>query len=639
MEKSLIDEINLDDIKESLFDIEELINEVNSELIEYGLLKSLDWGGVKNIDYSCVNGEFKDKIWAIEQELCKTYCYFDFRVLENLRFKGVNKDDILMLKCWVGASVIEFKFTYDNGENEFRNVARVRKNFNNLVDFIERSNNFSEEFLNESKGSNFKDFLNEFESNYTIFFKIKSIISYINFALDNVKDDETFERLSKYLVICKSEITHYSYEYNAREIPKSKNIILFADYIDKFINDNSIHPKIKLYYTPIVIWWKITSIIPIRPSEITTKLLRNALITDDENCYLKINRVKSKSVKKYLPLLRKIKITNEIYDLLSKYISDTEIYGESETLFSYKATKKLREEINKENISEYFIPDVPNSFEKINENFFTRQNLDAMRKRFYKHIIKGLYKDIYIDEYLRLGDTRHIAFTSLMLQGYSPVEIAIIGGHRTLSALDNYTCSTNSYIDTQVISIIRNNIKLNGSDSRSIIDDIFSNMPKMCPRNLEDCTEAYFDDIQLGYCIANFKENLSPCEDEDCHLCSKWWCEPNEYNYRALENVLKNQLKDKNDKLKRDIEFIMSILKDTGIDVVDGQVRVNTEVAKAIRRVGLELNSNTNDMIHLKYKLIDPLEGTYRLLSDLEELLPTEQINEIIKQNVIDKEI
>ena len=83
----------------------------------------------------------------------------------------------------------------------------------------------------------------------------------------------------------------------------------------------------------------------------------------------------------------------------------------------------------------------------------------------------------------------------------------------------------------------------------------------------------------------------------------------------------------------------MSIVKDTGIDVVDGQVRVNTEVAKAIRRVGLELNSNTNDMIHLKYKLIDPLEGTYRLLSDLEELLPTEQINEIIKQNVIDKEI
>ena len=55
---------------------------------------------------------------------------------------------------------------------------------------------------------------------------------------------------------------------------------------------------------------------------------------------------------------------------------------------------------------------------------------------------------------MNLGDTRHFAFTSLLLQGIAPPYIAIMGGHRCLSTLDNYTCSTSYYADSEIVKYV-----------------------------------------------------------------------------------------------------------------------------------------------------------------------------------------
>lgn len=635
MNEVLLKGIDLSDVYEEEFCIEELITQVSNELKENDLLqKEVYTRQTKDIK-DLINGKFQDSVWAIKASISGANSYFRFDELDKYSFVGLDDYEINLIKCWVAESIIDRKYEdMLTGDVEFRSVGTVRSYFTYLINFIEATAFFSEEFLDDTKGCKLTSFFDSYDvSDNTVYGMITAIMIYIEYVEDKVVCDRAI-LLNRYMGKLERIRKNYSEDDKPRDLPTSRNILLYDNYIDMFFKDNSVKKEIKLLYMPILLWWKITTVIPMRPNEFCSRLKRDCLLQKEGKYYLKINRSKRKSAdnKRTLPLLKRVIITKQIYDEISYYIKGTEKYGQSNTLISYPAIKALRMGLLDKNAplfgSRHGALEAAHSF-KVDETIFDITNMYHLLKKFNDDIIKGYYRDSYIDEWVKIGDTRHIAFTSLILQGFSPVEVAIIGGHTTLAALDNYTCSTNSYIDTQVVSMITKNIKLNSVNYSKIVDRIFS-MPKECPKPINECIEAYFEDIQFGYCTADYKVDLSPCESQRCDECSKWWCEPTEYNYNVLEKILQKELTKKDNKIQRDLEFLKQMLDDVGIEYVDGKMVTSPEATKQLKRIALELDSNTKDIIHLKYQLVNPYEDKYKLLTDLEDLLPTKQVSEIL---------
>ncbi|WP_338658554.1 hypothetical protein [Paraclostridium sordellii] len=630
MDNDILSKIDIDSISDETLQIKELVTEAIEEIEKYKFLKSGNYKGIE------LSGEFEENLWVVNNEILENNVYFDFNRLNELRFKGVAINEINFIKCWVVNRIIEFKYEYEDEEenikNEFRNVGQVGYEFSTLVKFIDASNNFSEKFLDTTKGSAIDLFLESYKADTYKRKVILVILNYIEF-IEEIFIEEKKDIAIEYIEVLNQKMPMLSESCQPRKLPRSKNILLLGNYIEQFFYDKNIDEKLKLFYMPILIWWKLSTIIPMRPSEYTRKLKRNCLIKKNNDYYLKINRTKKKAniEYKYLPVLDKIKITKEVYDLIYTYIEKTEEFGKTETLFSYIAYDSIRRDIMPNMINEDLYLNNKN-----NINVFTRDTLSTLLKKFYRDVIYSIYKDTFIDEELLLGDTRHIAFTSLMLQDYSPVEIAIIGGHRKLSTLYNYTCSINTYIESEVITIIKNNMNIESKGMQKIADIIF-NMPKECPVDIDKCVEAEIRGETIGYCTANYLKNPSPCENEECYECSKWWCEPTEYNYIALESAIKNKIKNKYDKLKSDIEFIKYMLKEIGLEVVDGQLVMDNILQRELERLSLDLKSNANDIIHLSYRLIKDSYGKYQLLNKLEDLLPVENVRDLLQVSSIMK--
>lgn len=602
-------------INESYLDINEFIYEAKQQLKEYNILKK---GTFSNIN---LEGIFEENYWVVDNELKGQYDYFDFTRLEGMVFNGVGKEHINIIKCWVIDILMESKYEEEN-EVIIRSTDDTSRKLRELIKFIEETSNFNSVFLEDKRGSKIEEYFEGDFSEATKRKKIQAILSFIDFG------EEFF--LEQYGEIGVNYINKLNELYSKvkiknkpRKLPHSKDILIFGNYIDIFFNDLSVDIKTKLYFMPILLWWKITTVIPMRPSEFCRKIKRDCLINEDDNYYLKINRVKKKVdlKRKLLPVLKRVKITKEIYELIAQYINLTKEYGHTETLISYRAQCEVRKEMN-------VVIQAKNH--TINYDIFTRVNLQNLIDNFYDEVIYSKYNDTLINEKVLPGDTRHIAFTSLMLQGYSPIEIAIIGGHRTLDTLYNYTCSPAIYIDNEVITIISENIKLETSENAKSMDIIY-NMPIRCPKKYEECFPADIDGVELGVCTADFKRNINSCESDDCYKCSNWWCEPTDYNFISLEKIVRSKIKIKNNKLNRSIDFMMNLLKERGLEVVDGKLVMDKTIANELKRASLELEAATKEIIHLKYELTSPNNNKFKLLNDINELLPTNEIDNQIK--------
>ncbi len=115
-----------------------------------------------------------------------------------------------------------------------------------------------------------------------------------------------------------------------------------------------------------------------------------------------------------------------MYELIHDYIQITEGFGKTKTLVSYPsivfAAKKLK---------------LPGREKKLYNEIFNAGALLTLLERFYEDVVFKKYK-LSVERKINLNDTRHITFTSLLLQGISPIEIARLGGHTTLKAQYHY---------------------------------------------------------------------------------------------------------------------------------------------------------------------------------------------------------
>lgn len=589
--------INLNILEEEFFNIDEFINTHKNNLNNSDLLQS---GTFKNVS---LIGDFKENYWVLSQYLTKGYTHIDFSKLEELTFIGIKNTDIDLIKCWVANAILDNVYEYYDSE-DYNISPQIRTNYNYLVDFIIKSNNFSFDFIDNSKGSLIDNyFYDDTTSDGAKQDKINAILEYLTFIEDKHIEDKN-SIIMIYIDKLNDLIGNYNHKLHSRILPNSENILLFDNYVKEFFTATTTPYDLKMYFYPILLWWKITNVIPFRISEFCLKINRDCLIDKEDGHYLKIGRLKKKANlgKNLLPIINELKISDDIYELIKDYISKTDSFGETKTLISYKASRHFRDELNKRNdelfSEKYFTADHKNS-----SDYFTQSNFSLLLKTFYEKIVQVYYKDTQITEQILPNDTRHFAFTSLILQGLSPIKVAILGGHRTLDAMDSYTSSPNTYINTEVITIIHKNLS-EGTINRSKIKKIIFGKDSTCP-NTDSAFNTYIDDIEIGCCTANFYNDDFPCKHEDCYKCSNWWCPPTEESYKILIGILSKRLIIDESKLDRDIKFMKSLFKKSALINIDDNIFVNKDIENAMKRTSISINSRVNKLILSKVNILD----------------------------------
>lgn len=225
----------------------------------------------------------------------------------------------------------------------------------------------------------------------------------------------------------------------ARELSYAESYFLFDYYLNKFWPEASSDEK--LLYFPVFFWWKVTSILPLRPTECVVTPRKCLRIGDDGKNYLTVRRTLQKRVYKAISydlekdyVKKEYPISKEIADVIAWYISETEkeYVSAEDVLFSKRTQVRL-------------------SGAKSYRDQFYYGNLKSCLDRFYQEILVAKYglrvrneavKTMRLEkgeiDQLQLGDTRHLAMISIMASGHSRSICRELAGHLDPDISFNY---------------------------------------------------------------------------------------------------------------------------------------------------------------------------------------------------------
>ncbi|MEK1495593.1 integrase [Staphylococcus aureus] len=495
---------------------------------------------------------FYDDIWLFSHEYSPGRTIkLDCGKIDN----DLNREEKLLIKYWIGSLLEKYRpSTCIHYFHHFCIAVNITKFFS-----LDRINHFVE-WLHE-------DHITNNEKTYVL----STVFSFFDFSeIDNS---------SKYLAKLYDVRNKIKFVKNPIQLPSSKYILLFSYYLEKYFadikkdklsDDEEIIKKTILFY-PILIWWNLTTIIPIRSTEFCL-IKRDSISKEGNRFFLTITRIK-KPLNDAVNYYNKIEINESMYHLLNNYIELTEEYGESETLISYRsliyADNPGRRELQKRDL-----------------NSFNKNNLEKLLKRFYKEVINEYYHiNVPANQKLSPNDTRHIAFVSLMMQGISPVEIARLGGHRTIAAQYHYSFHKEYWIDNEVFKLIKNYKNISN----------FDNNIRYIPENVklkafESPTSSFRGELEIGYC----SDSLIRCEAKECMLCSHWRIDLDDLKVKhdqIIEKVNKNH-----DNLMELMNFIYKIHTNTALNIMTPE---HLENEKDLEQTHLNVKSELQNLSKL----------------------------------------
>lgn len=230
-------------------------------------------------------------------------------------------------------------------------------------------------------------------------------------------------------------------DYYSRDLPVFQSVLAFDKIINSFYK-NDISDNAKFY--PIVLWWKLTMVIPMRPLEFFT-LKQKDFYEKDGNYYIHIERsLKSDPGNKKshkIDLMTEFRITKGLYDAFQEYIKTVKI-GNEGYIFNTNGHGRLKRE--REYIGRSLYTTLLANF--YNEIIINKYGYTVVEKESKQFLAE---KEI---ERITFGDTRHLAFLNLIISGYNPYTIAQLGGHRELSSQMAYYSGATSYCTSKAFS-------------------------------------------------------------------------------------------------------------------------------------------------------------------------------------------
>lgn len=297
-----------------------------------------------------------------------------------------------------------------------------------------------------------------------------------------------------------------------RQLSSINSYLLFNDLLDRFWTDASENQK--LFFFPVWMWWKITSVLPTRPIELVLTP-RDCLKETDGEHYLTVRKNRIKGNTKFKTYKVDGDYEKVTYNIPKNIANEIKWYLDK--------TKDLPANM----IDTLFVTiphyskwerDVP-----IISRYYTYTNLSTCLAYFYNEVIINKYGYTVIDDkerdyterneiqYIDLGDTRHIATFNAIFNGTGPVIAQMLAGHDNMEITAHYFSNIKKVVRcmayNEYLKIISadNNYKLSTVNPFTI-----ANMQKVeggccCSKNYaegnyDDCLEARGPDFEVGYC-------------------------------------------------------------------------------------------------------------------------------------------
>ncbi|PFD40355.1 integrase [Bacillus cereus] len=422
------------------------------------------------------NESFYDTKWFIrDKDYNRRGILFDIELYSTLN---------IALKCYT-IHLIDQHFSVNHIQNVIHSIKesiQISKAFNltRLTDL--------EEYISKQNYGKRNDL-----ARYTIDF-----FSFIEIANSN-----------KFIDICSPFINNIQ---KSRDLPNYRHILYFDEKIEQFLTEGTEFELQK--YFPVVLWWKITTVIPMRPTEFL-KLKKSCVYQtkNNSNKYeITLPRNKEKGT-----LLRDIDITDTlqinkgIYDLVQTFKSFLPKEDNSQYLFTYKYYEMYKEHFGSERTR--------------HTEFLPLRQFDSLIDQFYREILKKKYNYDQIEQ-ISPGDTRHLAFCNMMLQGFNMLTIAIIGGHKRLDKQKGYWSHLTYFTESWVYNLTEKHRRLLHVNT-SLPDSSFTQHTRDTINKYKLYKDIYntktFLPVDFGYCT-DIKYPLN-CTG-DCRHCSHYLFSP-----------------------------------------------------------------------------------------------------------------
>ncbi|MFE4039631.1 hypothetical protein [Priestia sp. YIM B13489] len=569
--KQLIDiDIELDIETEEIFDYQNTVKD-SIALIE-NLKTDADF--VKVLEFELDTWVFVNYISGHEEVID-----FSF-VNESLGFiKHVDIPELKnVLKCWVIHRLTKDELSPNT----------VKAYFNHLKEALIMSLVFSDEAF-----ETYYEYLNELKlADGPKRQKIVSVLNFISFYHELSLEAQYTFKLYRML-------NNLKMLRRTRLIPSGLDILKFSKILEDFFDTVDKGSDEYIHYLPLLLWWKITTVIPLRPFEFCG-ITPDCFKYHEGICYLKLPRLKGsrKKKSKQKKKIDKIAIPGHIENLIQEYLSKIEPYKHvgRKTLISRLVYEKTLPFTNKA------------GFRKRDNDSFLTPDLATLIERFYARIVLEVYQLSYSNlppvgkkpkmrvkekkfELIRVRsiDTRHIAFINMLAQGWSKPEIARFGGHLLLETQEGYQNHQEYWIEEETRKMMqkfRLGIKISSDENNSEVmvnKDSFSLSMRLDAEFkkkfiIRPPMTKVENKLELGFCT----DPLQRCESH-CLQCNSWRISKEEFDEKKEELYLYIKQCDDN------ISDCFAFLKDLQRFVF--QDELNDEIASKILSTQKKINN------------------------------------------------
>lgn len=531
----------------------EMYNDIFKELREKKVIK---------------NRAFSDSVWILD----KKYNITGYVNNINFQMKETLSDYILIVKCLLLSKLgLE-----DNKAEPDTLVSRYKY----LLTII----NITDGFKND-KIEQFQDYCDKISHKSTVV--ERSLI-----ALNELDIFYELDYIDEFITILEEKFDSDA-SNRPRRLPNYKSVLLFNSKINEIFKYLSYEEK-KMFY-PLYLWWNITMIIPLRPSEFLTIKYDCCWKDGEGRFWITVPRSKVDDKKSKIKLVYDLEINKNMYDMINEYkdfISNE--FDSGEYLVSYEVRKSCFS-----NISKYSSEKTRIDREKLNAD-----DGNVIIRDFYEKFLKHELKSGII-QYIRMGDTRHYAFCNMLIQGLNPLSIAQIGGHTSLKSQMHYyqqleEC-TNAYVSelSYKINLRKHKIYHSVNDYNSMEYKSRTMLGLYSKEEIKD-----FLEIDHGLCIKyknkSDKINFSTCREE-CYDCE--YHIMNFEKYPFMKEKIINKATKAEAMIKKQLELIRELSDNIRNSIREEQV--DNISNKKLRSIGVELNSNLNKRAVLQSSLLD----------------------------------
>ncbi|MGG4263920.1 hypothetical protein [Peribacillus simplex] len=388
---------------------------------------------------------------------------------------------------------------------------------------------------------------------------------------------------------------------NDSEIPTYSNFILFDEIIHDFMTNTT--PNLRVKYYPIYIWWRLTSVIPIRPIEFIEILNEGIRYEAKEDAYYILIPRRKKSPdpinkSKHAAIQHELKISKEMYNIIGNFRKLAKLEC-GKYLFP---TSFYRKFLTRENLSIRYL----HYTEHMNW-----QQMTTLLDRFFDEVVNSQY-DIEVvqtrDELDRenehktikrfnLGDTRHMSICMMMMQGFSELTIAQMAGHNNIRTQSHYSSHIDDFQRSYSGLLEKSILQKMNLDDQSGFGSFTFRQKQLLSYSNSDNSKAR--KISFGYCHS--KNFPNECFSKDCIFCNKFQIDLSNLSENEIK-VLNNRITKIQDEIQVKLNFIKKYYS-TAFKKKTDAINSNVSDMKELERNAINLNILMNQEVMMKTHL------------------------------------